>query len=226
MARIYKLPAQTLVIKGSADKLIKGLSSNSLDKPHNAFLNQHGRIIATCDQLKINDDEVIIVVPAIVKPALLEHLSRYARLNGSVIEDAPLKVYFDLDGNAPLKEGDRIIPQKAGRLILSAGNMAANVVDEAFIMFRLQHAIPLMGIDYQADEMILNVHEYNFVSYTKGCFLGQEPVAKVHNRAKPTWRLTVRFLDDCSAEEQAKMTSKVTDPASGRMQGFVFVKNI
>ncbi|MBP6344212.1 MAG: hypothetical protein KA403_09765, partial [Candidatus Omnitrophica bacterium] len=64
------------------------------------------------------------------------------------------------------------------------------------------------------------------VSYTKGCFLGQEPIAKVHNRSKPTWKLVVRPEDESSPEDQAKMTSKTRDPQSGKIIGFVFVKNV
>ena len=90
---------------------------------------------------------------------------------------------------------------------------ANSISDEEFTLFRLDHNIPLMGIDYQADEFILNVHEYDYVSYTKGCFLGQEPVAKVHNRAQPSRQLIVQFEDQCSPEEAAKMTSKAMDPA-------------
>ena len=100
-----------------------------------------------------------------------------------------------------------------------------SVSDDEFTLFRLDHHIPLMGVDYQADEFILNVHEHDYVSYTKGCFLGQEPVAKVHNRAQPSRRLIVAFEDLCSPENAAKMTSKIIDPASGRFKGFVLVGN-
>ena len=82
-----------------------------------------------------------------------------------------------------------------------------------------------MGIDYQADDFILNIDEHTFISYTKGCFLGQEPVAKVHNRSKPTKKLIVKSQEDCTTEEKEKMTSKVKDPQTGSIKGFVFVKN-
>ena len=91
-------------------------------------------------------------------------------------------------------------------------------------MFRLKNRIPIQGVDYN-DDMVLNVDEHDFVSYTKGCFLGQEPVAKVHNRSKPTWKLAVRYEDELSDEEKAKMTSKILDPQTKRAMGFVFVRN-
>jgi len=99
----------------------------------------------------------------------------------------------------------------------------AEFTEKEFLLFRLRHNIPLHGIDYK-DEMILNVG-YDRVSLTKGCYLGQEFVSKVHSRAKPTWKLVVKSEDECSDEEKAKMTSKVADPSSGKTMGFVFVKN-
>ena len=101
-----------------------------------------------------------------------------------------------------------------------------DVSSDAFTLFRLEHHLPLLEVDYPADEFILNVDEDKYVSYAKGCFLGQEPVSKVHNRSKPTWKLTVKFEDECTPEEKPKMTSKVKDPKTSRVKGFVFVKNV
>ncbi|MBF0490848.1 MAG: hypothetical protein HQL15_09620, partial [Candidatus Omnitrophica bacterium] len=85
--------------------------------------------------------------------------------------------------------------------------------------------LPVMGVDYQADDFVLNIDEHTFVSYTKGCFLGQEPVAKVHHRSKPTKKLIVKAEAECTPEERLIMTSRITDPQTGVLRGFVFVKN-
>ena len=92
------------------------------------------------------------------------------------------------------------------------------------MLFRVVNHIPVQGIDYR-DEFLLNISDEEFVSYAKGCFLGQEPISKVHNRSKPTWKLVVRYQDECTEEERQKMTSVVVDPATRRTMGFVFVRN-
>jgi len=189
---------------------LNGITSNVLDAPLNAFLNQHGRIIATFRQTRINDDEFLISVPAFCVDGLLKHLERYAKLSHAAISPSPSFVYIDLD---------------SAQTVWDEKKHDNSISDESFTLFRLDHKVPLMGIDYQADEFILNVHEYEFVSYTKGCFLGQEPVAKVHNRAQPVRRLVVVFEDQCSLEEASKMTSKAADPLNGRTRGFVFLSN-
>ncbi len=208
--RAYQLPNQVIQVKGNAAVFLNGLTSNALDQPMNAFLNAHGRIIATFWQQKISDDEFYIAVPYAAVEALLTHLDRYAKLNRTSLMLTDLKAYMDLDKQ---------------QVSIGAMDQPGLVSDEDFTLFRLQTSLPLMYVDYQPDEFMLNVHEHQQVSYTKGCFLGQEPVAKVHNRAKPTWRLIVKYEDECTPEEQAKMTSKIKDPDNGRIMGFVFVKN-
>lgn len=222
--RLHKLDKIAVRVCGSADKFLSGLTSNSLEKPHNAFLNQYGRIIATFDQVKSGPDEFILIVAASAWGPLKTHADKYARLNKTTLEPLALNVYFDLDANAPLESGDLIVPQNKGRLIVTLRDLPAGVSAGEFTLFRLEYQLPEQGIDY-TDEMVLNVHEHDFVSYTKGCFLGQEPVAKVHNRSKPTWKLAVKYQDEVPAEGQQKMTSVVTDPKNGRRKGFIFVAN-
>jgi tRNA-modifying protein YgfZ len=206
--RSYKLPDIVLSIKGNASGFLNGIASNTLEAPLNAFLNQHGRIIATFRQQKISDDEFLIGVPSMAADNLLKHLERYVKLSHVNISPSAQNAFIDLD---------------TARIIWTSQDHANSISDEEFTLFRLDHKVPLMGVDYQADEFILNVDEYDYVSYTKGCFLGQEPVAKVHNRAKPSRKLIVAFEDQYSSEDAAKMTSKVPDPASGRIKGFLFV---
>jgi len=189
---------------------LKGITSNVLDAPLNAFLNLHGRIIATIRQQKISDDEFLISVPLIAVDNLLKHVERYAKLSHVKIESCNQSCWINLG---------------AIQTVWETSPQTETVTDEEFTLFRLKQRIPLMGIDYQADEFILNVHEYEYTSYTKGCFLGQEPVAKVHNRSQPSRKLIVQFEDQCSPEEAARMTSKVIDPQTGRLNGFVFIAN-
>jgi folate-binding protein YgfZ len=205
--RLHKLPDTVLSIKGHASGFLNGIASNTLDAPLNAFLNQHGRIIATFRQQKINDEEFLISVPSMAVDNLFKHLDRYMKLSRVNITPSEHKALINL-GTA--------------HTVWDAHDHADDISDEEFTLFRLKYRVPLMGIDYQADEFILNVHEYDYVSYTKGCFLGQEPVAKVHNRAQPSRQLIVQFEDQCPPQEAVKMTSKALDPESGRVKGFIF----
>ncbi len=207
--RLFKLDDIVLSVKGNAEHLLKGLTSNAMDQHLNAFLNQHGRVIATCFQEKIHEDEYLLSVPKVAMEGLSKHLDRYAKLNHSTIVHSDYKSYMDID---------------LGRILFTQENKENDISPDEFTLYRLDKKIPLMGIDFQAEEFILNVDEFAYISYTKGCFLGQEPVAKVHNRSKPSRKLVVKFEDECSPEEINRMTSKIKDPA-GRIKGFIFTAN-
>ncbi len=209
--RLHKLNRTVIKVQGDGVKFLNGLTSNSLDQMQNAFLNLHGRIISTFFQKQVSAEEFLIAVPPEAVDPLLAHLDRYARLSGVKLVPTDMKTYFDLDAKDPLLITDEQLP--------------SSVTEEEFTHFRLANDLPLMGVDYQADEFILNVSEHAQVSYAKGCFLGQEPVAKVHSRAKPARKLVVRYADELTEEEQGRMSSKAQDPKSGRIMGFVFVKN-
>ncbi len=222
--RIYRLDKIVRRIAGNAAKFLNGLTSNSLDKPQNAFLNLHGRIIASFDQVKTGEDEYLICAAAPALPALLAHIEKFAKLNRTTIEQAGLNVYFDLDGDAPLEPKDHSISQRKGRLILTPRALANTVSDSVFTLFRLEYLLALHMIDYK-DDMVLNVATDELVAFTKGCYLGQEPVAKVYNRSKPSWKLAVCEASQLSDEQRLKMTSTVMDPVTGQLKGFIFISN-
>lgn len=222
--RLYPLNKTVIRFYQNPHDFLNGLASNVLTAPRNAFLNLHGRIIATFDQLIIDEEEVWIIVEKPFVKNVLEHLERYLKLSGVKAQELTKRVYFDLDGDYKIADDERAVSQKHGQMIMTDRELKTNVGEDEFKLFRLRNHIPLHGVDYQ-DEMLLNVSEDEFVSYTKGCFLGQEFVAKVHNRSKPTWRLVVRSEAECNPEEQSKMTSKTFDSKTKKNIGFVFVKN-
>ena len=222
--RIYRLDKTVLSVRNNPAQFLNGLTSNSLDQPQNAFLTIHGRIVATFDQVKAGEDCILLCVEKAFVDATLRHTERYLKLSRTTMAREDYGVYFDLDGKYSPDWNEFVIAQKKGQLILSRKVMNSNISDEEFTLFRLDNGIPRQGVDY-TDDFALNVSETDFVSYTKGCFLGQEPVSKVHNRSKPTWKLVARYADECSGEERAKMTSCVKEPSSGREKGFVFVGN-
>ncbi len=225
--KVYKLNKAVFNLKNNVTQFLQGLASNDLDKPHNAFVTIHGRIVATFDQLHLSDDEVVILVEEPFVDGLLKHIDRFVKLSGVKMERIKRNVYFDLDDKVPSPgpgEGqDWTIPQKRGKIIVTERVLESNVSDEEFRLFRLKNHIPQQGVDY-TDEFLLNVGEV-FVSFTKGCFLGQEPIAKVHNRSKPSSKLVLRYEDECTSEEKEKMTSKTLEHETRRVLGFIFVKN-
>ena len=218
--RLYKLDKTIIVVTNNPTKLLFGITTNTLDQPKNAFLDIYGKIIATFEQRQISQDKIIIVMERKFLDMLINHLDKYLGLAKAKIEILDYNVYYNLDNDYEVIEGEFIIPQKNGQIIITKKQIPNQISEQDFTFFRLHNNIPIHGIDYN-NEMILNVSE-EFVSYTKGCYLGQEIISRVHNLGKPPKKLTVKHCDECNTYEGKNMTSKCKDE-NGRMFGFIFV---
>jgi folate-binding protein YgfZ len=77
------------------------------------------------------------------------------------------------------------------RAILDHGKEfgAREVGDAAFEVARIEAGVPREGVDAGEEYIILESELERAVSYTKGCYLGQEVIARIHWRGQPAKRL-------------------------------------
>jgi len=103
------------------------------------------------------------------------------------------------------------------------------VEDDEFERWRIEHAIPRWGSEL--DERVLPAEAgltETHVSFTKGCYPGQEPIARQHYRGKVNRRLRVLELegDDAPAPDaeifrDGKAVGRVTSAVRGLALGYV-----
>jgi folate-binding protein YgfZ len=146
----------------------------------------------------------------------VEHSHRSAEINGCplrlIATEWGLDVLCDAD--------DRLAVQAA---LLAAG--AQPVSQQAGEILRVQRGRPRYGIDMDTDtipqEAGLNERA---VSFTKGCYVGQETVARLHYRGKPNRHLRgLRLSEPAAAGAQLRLgerpvgllTSSVISPTLG-----------
>ena len=218
---LFQLSKTVLKLTNNHSKLLNGITSNTLDAPQNAFLDRFGRIVATVDQLKVSDDDLLFVVSLHCLQQLYAHLKPYLQLSETKIKATKYVIYFDLDNEYKTAIKEYAIPQAKGQFIITEKKIKNTISEEEFTQFRLDNNIPLHGVDY-TNEMVLNV-SHNFVSFTKGCYLGQEIVTRVHNFGKPPKKLVVAYVDEINEKDKERMTSKCLDTKSGKVKGFVFI---
>lgn len=222
--KLATYPATVLRLAPQAKEALHGISSQVVTASYNAFLDKQGRIIATVAQHYISDDEIWLVVMHSAQATLLAHLQKMLMFASTQIETLSKQIYFDLELKPTQLQGAVMIPQKAGRLWITDDALTSSVSADEFLNFRLHHGIALHGIDYQ-QEMLLNITDENYVSYQKGCFLGQEIIARVHYKSRPPKQLVVRYKSELSPDLQVRMTSKLYDPQRDEERGFVFIDN-
>jgi len=218
--RLYELKnKRVLKFKNNAAEFIKQFSTNVAEVFHGAFIDVRGKIVVLFQQKKVSNDEIWVVIEKQFFERLRKHLEKYLALSDTVLEIQDAKVYFDIEGDYPVSVDETAIPEDKGQWIVSRETRVSSVTDEEFTLFRVKNNLPVQGIDFD-EEMLLNVADEKFVSYTKGCYLGQEIIARVHSRLRPPKKLVVMDEDKVDA---GSLTSPVKDPETGKIIGFIFV---
>jgi folate-binding protein YgfZ len=100
--------------------------------------------------------------------------------------------------------------QKVYKTILERGVIfgARRVGAGAFEIARIEAGVPREGVDAGEDYIILESELESAVSYTKGCYLGQEIIARIHWRGEPAKRLRGLLID---ADQQPQPGAELFD---------------
>ncbi|MBS1807226.1 MAG: aminomethyltransferase family protein [Acidobacteria bacterium] len=92
---------------------------------------------------------------------------------------------------------DIFVPVAAKASVQQAllGRCAKLVGSEALEIARLEAGIPREGVDVTDSNILLEAGYEKAVSYTKGCYLGQEIIARIHWRGQPARQLRGLLVD-------------------------------
>lgn len=146
------------------------------------------------------------------------------------IEGAAVCVVCDSDTGEP--GFDLIVPRShlltiAQRLTETGKRIAAAWIGEdAHDVLRIEAGVPRYGIDFSEDNLLLEVGLDDAVSFTKGCYLGQEVVERIRSRGhvnKSLVGLRLAAKEQVSAgdlilageKETGQITSWTDSPALG-----------
>jgi len=119
-----------------------------------------------------------------------------------------------------------------------AGAGARPVGFDALEVLRVEAGVPRYGVDVDDTNVVLEAAADEAVSFTKGCYVGQEIIARIHWRGHVAKRLTGLVLEDGDApapsgakvfsgdgaREVGRVTSSVHSPRLGRAVALGVVK--
>lgn len=239
--------ALTVKAKVIADMRVHALEEEVLlDVPEGraAPLAEHLRKFVVVNQVKIEDASAALGAVAIEGPRAAEVIEK--ALGKPLLELKPLGAARFGDGfltraSVSGENGYRlVVPRDAVRdLGLALANAGAEPIPaEAVEWLRIEAGTPAFGKDL--DETTLPPEaglEKTHVSYTKGCYLGQEPIARIHFLGHVNRKLmglvfegaepapphgTPLFAAD--GKEVGRVTSPGFSPALGRPVGLGYVR--
>jgi folate-binding protein YgfZ len=83
---------------------------------------------------------------------------------------------------------------KLSDALVAAG--AAPISDATFETLRIEAGVPLYGIDMDENNVVTETNLDDAVSFTKGCYLGQEIIVRIKHRGHVAKKLSGVVLDD------------------------------
>jgi len=179
------------------------------------ILSPHGHVEHHLDLVDDGEQVLAHIEPGTI-PALLAYLRSMIFWADVVVEDATADVAV-----ARTAAGDRLVPRADLVPTLAAlGRPAGLWAAEAL---RVAAGQPRLGLDTDHRTIPAEVGWIGpAVHLDKGCYRGQETVARVHNLGRPPRRLVLLHLDGSTAQLPAHGSAVTADGSpQGRPLGFV-----
>ncbi|NNE98702.1 MAG: folate-binding protein YgfZ [Pyrinomonadaceae bacterium] len=120
---------------------------------------------------------------------------------------------------------------------------AVEISDELYEILRIENGIPKYGIDMDEETVVPEVNVDGMISYDKGCYIGQEVIARIHFRGKPAKQLRGLVFEEMSGpsaekdvltgaelrspdgKNAGKVTSIAVSPKLGKTIALGYVRN-
>jgi folate-binding protein YgfZ len=211
------------------------------------FLNAQGRILADANILCRAQDFLIDTEPE-TRASLYQHIDKYIIADDVALEDAserlavialegPEALLRVTEGAARLtftgEPGTRFYVPREQTTALTAQLEKADA--EAARVVRLEHAKPRYGEDITEAHLAQETQQMHALSFSKGCYLGQEIVERVRSRGL-VHRLLVGLNINtqnipapgtpvaAAGNEIGKLTSVALSPALGTCVAMAYVR--
>ena len=140
-----------------------------------ATLNIKGRLISIYDLVRRADDLLLLCQPGLVD-ATVDHLSRHAIADDVELERIELPVHRLWSTPAAVWDAPPVLAPPPG----------APASPDAVEVRRVEAGLPLWGADVSEEYLPFETPLARLIDYQKGCFVGQEPLARVRARGTPS----------------------------------------
>ena len=177
------------------------------------LLTPKARVIAPLVVLRRGPDDFLLLTEPELGERVRAELTRFRFAAKAEIEPEEHESWLVLGGEEVLDE------RPSGE----------EVDEEAFERWRVESGVPRWG--REIDDTILPAEAgltETHVSFTKGCYPGQEPIARLHHRGKVNRRLRRLELDGEPTSEELvlgeKVVGRITSRAGDLALGYVRVE--
>ncbi len=179
-----------------------------------AFPNAQGRLLAVVRVLR-QGDRFLFETEEATREKVFQNLFRFTFAGDFFVEDLSDEYeYFEIFGSSESEPGavatgfpaaphssvlftsdhslDHFIPADSAdefrNGLLAVG--AIEISDELYEVLRIENGVPKYGVDMDENTIVPELGIDGLISYNKGCYIGQEIIARIHFRGHVAKQLT------------------------------------
>ena len=186
------------------------------------LLTPKSRIVAPLRVVRERPESFLLITEAELAETVSSTLLRARFAAKCEIELKPYRGYLQLGTGEGIRSDDYGI-----EAVESWTEDEREAADQTELeRLRIEAGTPVWG--RELDETILPAEaglDETHVSFTKGCYPGQEPIARLHYRGRPNRRLAVIEVDAASPGDEIfldeKAVGRVTSAVPGKALGYV-----
>lgn len=227
-AGYIEIPRGLIAVWGKeAIQFLDGMISNDMKTLKDgqqmlaAFPNAQGRLLAVVRVLR-QGEKYYFETEAATREKLFQNLFRFTYAGDFFVEDlsdeyryveyfgsrlriSPLHVptfltHFGASYFFPLRDAEGILESLVNKEAING----VQIPVETFETLRIENGIPKYGVDMDETTIVPELGLDEMISYTKGCYIGQEIIARIHFRGHVAKRLTGLVLEgDLSLSAEA-----------------------
>jgi folate-binding protein YgfZ len=191
-----------------------------------AFPNAQGRLLAGVRVVR-HGDTFLFETEEATREKVFSNLFRFTFAGDFFVEDISDNYRFVsvfgkgflpstqpfIEFEAPAGHDYFIDSQDAEDFFTELQNIdAVAVPDDAYETVRIESGIPKYGVDMDETTIVPELGIDGLISYNKGCYIGQEIIARIHFRGHIAKKLTGLILSESRAEADGLPASELTTP--------------
>jgi folate-binding protein YgfZ len=227
---VYRVDRGYVAVRGpeAADFLERMLSNDVVSlEPGEArlalLLTPKSRIVAAVRVVCEEPEAFLLITESSLAETVASTLLRARFAAKCEVELKAYRGYLQLGVGEGIPNGDYGVEARES---WAEGEREAVEPDERLERLRIEAGTPVWG--HELDETVLPAEaglDETHVSFTKGCYPGQEPIARLHYRGRPNRRLRVLDVERAKPEDEivhdGKPVGRVTSAVPGRALGYV-----
>ena len=240
-AGFYEQKRGLIEVSGKeAVQFLNGLITNDAAKLEEnsqmlaAFPNAQGRLLAVVRVLRIGD-KFLFETEAATHEKVYNNLFRFTFAGDFYVEDLSENYSYFSMTNDKLQITNSIefqsrfgrdifVPKDSANEFKSNLKDAIEISDELYETLRIEQGIPLYGVDMDETTIVPEIGLTDIISYNKGCYIGQEIIARIHFRGHIAKQLRGLIFEPIPKASETNLNLTETSSSPVKYEVVAFAK--